>query len=75
MRIGKRAHTVDNLRQLASTARSAAELVNASPDPPQALAMFYTTFTARLRATSLPAPVPGGPRPPLTARARSIRKA
>lgn len=47
MRIGKRAHTVDTLRQLASTA-AAAQLINASHDPPHALAVFNATLTSNL---------------------------
>lgn len=46
MRVGKAAHVVRNLQQLADTARTAARLINTSTDPPRVLGVFNAALAS-----------------------------
>jgi hypothetical protein len=69
MRVGRPAANLANLR-VQSPARSAAQLITASRDPPGTLGAFLTTFVDGLRPPSGAAPPSA--RPPLAT--RSTRK-
>ena len=73
MRVGRSAANLSNLR-VQSAARSAAQLITASRDPPGTLGTFLTTFVDGLRPPNSPTSrvAPPGLRPPL---ARKIHQA
>jgi hypothetical protein len=72
MRVGRPAANLYSLR-VQSTARTAAQLITASRDPPGTLGLFLGTLADGLRPAHAPDPAtsrvaPSGPRPPLAAR-------